>query len=73
MTQWQYATVEWIWDQHLLRVDLPGGDVERSQGAYEEVVRVLNELGAQGWEVAASVTQLNWIFWTLKRPLPPAP
>ena len=64
---WQYATVEWLWDTHALRTNLPGGQEAASQGTYAEVVETLNQLGSDGWEVATCVSNANWLFWTLKR------
>jgi len=65
--RWENATLEWLWDSGTFRCDLPNGDGFKRNGSYEEVVKILNELGEQGWEVAACVSNANWLFWTLKR------
>jgi len=67
MQQWEYATVEWIWNQNDIRCTLPGKDGFTRQGSYAEVVDVLTQLGGEGWEVAACAAAGNWLFWTLKR------
>lgn len=68
MTRWEYASVEWIWDQNSLRVDLPGGETQSETGSYAELNALLNRMGAEGWEAVSSAPSANWIFWTLKRP-----
>jgi hypothetical protein len=65
----EYAILEWIWDEELIRCNLPGNKEYKTQGSYAELVQVLNRLGQEGWEVCASASEANWIFWTLKRPL----
>jgi hypothetical protein len=67
MSQWEYATLEWLWDISSLRVNLPDGTEVKQQGSYAEVVVMLSGLGRQGWEVVACVSAGNWLFWTLKR------
>ncbi|GAB4404146.1 MAG: hypothetical protein OHK0053_29530 [Microscillaceae bacterium] len=64
---WEYATLEWLWDSSNLRVNLPEGEEQKSTGSYAEVVTVLNQLGKEGWEVATCVAGGNWLFWTLRR------
>ncbi|WP_375559052.1 hypothetical protein ACE193_15075 [Bernardetia sp. OM2101] len=65
--KWEYATLEWLWDSHGLRYNLPNGSEEKSTGSYAEVVKTLSKLGAQGWEVVTCTSEANWLFWTLKR------
>jgi hypothetical protein len=65
--QWEYATLEWLWDSNSIRVNLPGGEEKMSSGSYKEVVDTLTELGKSNWEVASCVSGGNWLFWTLKR------
>ncbi|MCZ7605768.1 MAG: hypothetical protein M5U25_06745 [Planctomycetota bacterium] len=67
MNRFEYATVEWLWDQGALRADLPGGETKSARGEYGAVVQLLTELGRDGWEVATCATSANWLFWTLKR------
>lgn len=67
MARFEYATVEWLWDTGGIRVDLPGGEKLNAQGNYEAVVETLNRLGNDHWEVAACVSNSNWLFWTLQR------
>lgn len=67
MAQWEYATLEWLWDVSSIRVNLPDGTEVKQQGSYAEVVVVLSGLGREGWEVAACTSAGNWLFWTLKR------
>ena len=67
MSQWEYATLEWLWDVSSIRVNLPNGTEIKQQGSYAEVVVVLSGLGREGWEVAACTSAGNWLFWTLKR------
>lgn len=67
MDKWEYCTLEWLWDVSELRLYLTDGQESKFRGSYAEVVRTLNTLGASGWEVAGSVANANWIYWTLKR------
>jgi hypothetical protein len=67
MSKFEYATMEWLWDVGAIRVDLPGGDTRTGKGEYPAVVKMLTELGRDGWEVATCATNANWLFWTLKR------
>jgi len=69
MLAWEYASLEWIWDQGGIRVNLPDGTESTAGGSYAEVVETLTQLGRQGWEVAACVAMANWLYWTLQRPL----
>lgn len=68
-SRWEYATLEWIWDHDSLRCTLPDGSELQERGSYVQVVALLSRLGGDGWEVAASTSSGNWIFWTLQRPL----
>ncbi|ABW14992.1 hypothetical protein Franean1_5641 [Parafrankia sp. EAN1pec] len=63
----EFATMEWIWDQGSIRINLPGGREMMVAGSYNEVVAELGKLGGQGWDVASSTASSNWIFWTLRR------
>ena len=67
MTHFEYATLEWIWDNQTLRVNLPQNKERQAQGSYAQVVNLLTELGNEGWEVSTCAAQGNWLFWTLKR------
>lgn len=67
MGRFEYATVEWLWDSGGIRADLPGGETKNAQGEYAAVVKMLSELGRDGWEVTTCATSANWLFWTLKR------
>ena len=69
MANWEYATVEWLWDGGHFRVNLPGNREKKSSGSYNELVILLGELGREGWDVASCVSGGNWLFWTLKRPV----
>ncbi|WP_283136475.1 hypothetical protein [Rhizohabitans arisaemae] len=64
---YEFATVEWIWDQRTIRLNLPGGTEQMFSGSYNEVVQVLSDLGSQGWDVATNTATGNWLFWTLRR------
>jgi diadenosine tetraphosphate (Ap4A) HIT family hydrolase len=68
MQQWQYCTVEWLWDEKSIRVNMPDGIENHHSGTYAEVVATLTRLGSTGWEVSSCVAAGNWLFWTLKRP-----
>jgi hypothetical protein len=65
--RYEFATVEWLWDQQAIRVNTPGGNQRTLSGSYDEVVAVLSELGGQGWDVATCAATGNWLFWTLRR------
>ncbi len=65
--QFQFATIEWLWNTNALRVNLPGGHEEQQGGSYKEVVETLCRLGAEGWSVVSCVAAGNWLFWTLQR------
>jgi hypothetical protein len=65
--KFEYAIVEWIWDAEALRVNLPPNVERKSTGSYADLVNLLTELGRDGWEVVASASEANWIFYTLKR------
>lgn len=67
----EYAILEWMWEESSIRVNLPGNEEKLYQGSYLELVEVLNKLGKDGWEVAACVSESNWIFWTLKKVVSP--
>lgn len=69
MQTYQYATLEWVWNQESIRINLPDGEESRREGSYNEVVLFLNEMGQDGWEVATCAAGGNWLFWTLKRPV----
>ncbi|MFB9964938.1 hypothetical protein ACFFOP_20370 [Sinosporangium siamense] len=64
---YEFATVEWLWDNGSLRVNLPGGSESKLSGSYNEVVALLSDLGSQGWDVATCTSGGNWLFWTLRR------
>ncbi len=67
-TRFEYGTIEWMWDQGKIRINLSGNREFKQQGTYNEVVALLNQLGAEGWGVASCVAAGNWLFWTLHRP-----
>ncbi|MEV4179839.1 hypothetical protein ACWDOR_28085 [Streptosporangium canum] len=64
---YEFATVEWLWDQETIRVNTPGGSQRMFSGSYDQLVAVLSELGGQGWDVATCAATGNWLFWTLRR------
>jgi hypothetical protein len=69
MQKHEYGSVEWLWKDSFLRINLPKTPEQHTQDAYyQTVVEALTALGQEGWEVATSVAQGNWIYWTLKRP-----
>jgi hypothetical protein len=68
MLGWEYASVEWVWSDGALRCNFPGVGETHRAGSYQEVVEVLTQFGAQGWEVVSCVGVANWLYWTLKRP-----
>lgn len=65
--KYEFATVEWLWDQEAIRVNLPTGKERRFTGSYDEIVTLLSELGSDGWDVATCAANGNWLFWTLRR------
>ncbi|ACZ91613.1 hypothetical protein [Streptosporangium roseum] len=65
--KYEFATVEWLWDQETIRVNMVGGNERRFSGSYDRLVAVLSELGDQGWDVATCAATGNWLFWTLRR------
>ena len=65
--RYEYAIVEWIWNQNAIRVNLPDGHESMTRGTYPQVVEVLTKLGKDGWEVSTNAASGNWLFWTLKR------
>lgn len=65
--RFEYASLEWLWDSGNLRCNLPSGEEFTRTGTYGEVVNTLTELGNDGWDVASTVANSNWIYWTLKR------
>ncbi|MCP4807397.1 MAG: hypothetical protein GY913_12140 [Proteobacteria bacterium] len=67
MERWEHATIEWLWDSGAIRLDLPDSETKKLEGLHAQVVELLNVLGAEGWQVVASTSTGNWIFWTLKR------
>ncbi|HEU5370095.1 MAG TPA: hypothetical protein VFU69_16610 [Ktedonobacterales bacterium] len=71
MQQWQYCTVEWLWDVKSIRVNMPDDIENLHPGSYAEVVATLTRLGSVGWEVVTCVAAGNWLFWTLKRQVEP--
>ncbi len=64
---WEYASMEWLWQASQMRCNLPSGEEIREAGSYAEVVKLLTRLGADGWDVASCVAGGDWIYWTLKR------
>lgn len=67
--KFEYALLEWQWDDDYFRVDLPGGEKQEHEGSYPEAIELLNDLGADGWDVAGKVAVGDWVFWTMKRPV----
>lgn len=67
MDKWEYCTLEWLWDLSSIRLNDVDGRQSQHSGGYAEIVRTLNTLGANGWEVASCVATANWMYWTLKR------
>jgi hypothetical protein len=65
---WEYATIEWIWNQNKFRCTRAGAPDWTGQGSYTELVGLLDGLGREGWEVCTCAGAGNWLFWTLKRP-----
>ncbi|HEX8463870.1 MAG TPA: hypothetical protein VF627_04565 [Abditibacterium sp.] len=70
MTKYEYATI------YLFRgmggntlVYLPDASEQKVPGNLSEVTRILNQLGRQGWEIAACVGDSSSAIWTLKRAL----
>ena len=64
--QFYYASMEWVWSEGQIRINIPGADETLRSGTYQEVVDTLTQLGQQGWEVVTAVAGSNWIYWTLK-------
>ncbi|WP_245966535.1 hypothetical protein [Sphaerisporangium album] len=66
---YEFAIVEWLWDQEAIRVNMPGGNERVLAGSHDEVVALLSEFGGQGWDVATCAAAGNWLLWTLRRQL----
>ncbi|WP_336211760.1 hypothetical protein [Nonomuraea sp. LPB2021202275-12-8] len=64
---YEFATVEWLWNEQTIRVNTPGGNERMFTGSYDQLVAVLSELGGQGWDVATCAASGTWLFWTLRR------
>jgi hypothetical protein len=69
MTRWEYASMEWVWQDGTIRLNLPGQPEQHLEGSYAEVVETLCRLGRDCWEVATTVAVSDWIYWTLRRPI----
>ena len=67
MQRYQFAIVEWLWDQHVIRVNLPEQPEKLTSGSYDAVVGLLTDLGSEGWDVATTSGSANWLLWTLRR------
>lgn len=67
MQTWTFGSLEWIWTEETIRLNLPGAPERGLAGSYQEVVDLLTQLGGQGWDVAGMVCGGDWIYWTLKR------
>ena len=65
--KFEYSTIEWLWQDSSIRVNLPGNEEKMFQGSYSVLVEVFNNLGNDGWEIVTCTSAGNWIFWTLKR------
>lgn len=65
---WEHGSVEWLWMEGGIRINLPGEEEYRQEGSYQEVVELLSKMGRHGWEVVTCVAGSNWLYWTLKRP-----
>lgn len=63
----EYAILEWLWEESSMRVNLPGNEEKLYQGSYNELVEILGRMGKDGWEVVSTVGGSNWILWTLKK------
>ncbi len=68
--KWQYAVVEAtrVW-RLKITLYLPDGTIKSLKPAPGAVTSLLNQLGAQGWEVVASAGGPGSSTWTLKRAL----
>ncbi len=64
---YEYMTMEWLWDSDSLRINRPNQPEKQLQGSYQQVVDTLTSLGSESWEVCGCVSNSNWLFWTLKR------
>ncbi|TYC10089.1 hypothetical protein FXF65_32910 [Actinomadura syzygii] len=67
MFTYEFGTIEWLWDQETIQVNLPGDYEEMYHGNHKEIVTLLSDLGSQGWDVASCSSTGNWLFWTLRR------
>jgi hypothetical protein len=65
--QFEYATLEWLWDSNSIRINLPNEEEVKAQVSYKEIVNILNDLGQNKWQVVSNVAGGNWLFWTLMR------
>jgi hypothetical protein len=66
--RWIYASMEWMWQESAIRINVPQQQEWRERGSYQDVVEILSRLGMQGWEVVTCVAGGDWVYWTLKRP-----
>jgi len=67
MSNFEFAIVEWMWEENSIRVNLPGNEEKLYEGSYNEVVEVMNRLGKEGWDAVTCVSGVNWILWTFKK------
>lgn len=65
---YEYGSIEWLWQDSAIRVNLPNKEEKRSAGSYQEIIEVQTQLGQQGWEIITATAGSNWIYWTIKRP-----
>jgi hypothetical protein len=68
MTKWEYATIytfRGLGGSTVLY--LPDGSEQKFPANLGEVTRLLNHLGAEGWEISVCVGDSASAVWTLQR------
>lgn len=82
MAKWEYATVNWFWDDgpktDNIQIFFPNNGLKKIPGNNnidrdnQILMETLNDLGRDGWEVVSSASGEKggwWVYWTLKREL----
>jgi len=65
----RFCAIEWLWANHSMRINLPGGQEDLITGSFAEMVSALSVMGSRGWDVASCAAHDNWLFWTMRRSL----
>jgi hypothetical protein len=76
--RFEYCCIEWNYDDEEIYVTFPDGSNYEYEGKRKEVVRIMTQLGSQGWEAVGSSKINDAVLWTFKRQVtvdsgPPVP